>query len=313
MVESEQNSVLNTEELEYQKMYCKKIATHYEEFSEEIAQFIFTAFFTPDVWEDAHKVYKKVVEQISFLDGEIPIMFIGGRSQSKLTRKNQAVGFFITDYSIYVLEPSVFSDTLPQKFAYNSAINEANQAVNNAIVAFDWEFLEPILPENGKEALSKLLWESVVDILTIKKDFNIEHVEVQKSSTLTGRIIDLGLMNDSCIKVGKDEKHQKHFKKIHKKFGIPDDEFIYFAVTDSTLAGVYGLVVTEENIYSKDLMEKPERSKLSELSTDYPVSIIESSIRLGDNVVHTLPEHLTDKEAVKTILLELLNDEIKEY
>ncbi|WP_265459789.1 hypothetical protein [Enterococcus sp. HY326] len=312
MVESEQNELLNQELIKYQQMYCKKIATHFGDYPEEIAQFIFPAFFAPDVWEDAHKVYKKVVEQIAFLDGELPIMFVGGRSQNKITRKNQAIGFFLTDYTLYVLEPSVFSDTLPQKFAYNSSINEANQTVNEAINAFDWDFLEPILPENGKEVLSHFIWESIVDILTLKKDFNIEHVVMEKSTTLAGRIIDLGLMDDSCVKLGEDVKHQKHFKKIHKKFGIPDDESICFAVTDSTLAGVYGLVVTEENIYSKDLMEKTEKTELKELSSTYPSTVIESSIRLGDTIVHTLPKYTANKEAVKIILVELINGELKE-
>ncbi|MHC5375806.1 hypothetical protein ACYSNU_18810 [Enterococcus sp. LJL120] len=312
MVESEQNELLNKELVKYQQMYCKKLATHFEDYPEEIAQLIFPAFFAPAVWEDAHKVYKKVVEQIAFLDGELPIMFVGGKSQNKITRKNQAVGFFVTDYTIYVLEPSVFSDTLPQKFAYNLSINEANQTVNKAINAFDWDFLEPILPENGREVLSNFIWESVVDILTLKKDFNVEHVDMQKSTTLTGRIIDLGLMNDSCVKLGEDVKHQKHFKKIHKKFGIPDAESIRFAVTDSTLAGVYGLVLTKENIYSKDLMEKVEKTKLNELSATYPATIIESSIRLGDNIVHTLPKYAANKEAVKIIITELISGELKE-
>ncbi|MHC5249336.1 hypothetical protein [Enterococcus sp. LJL90] len=312
MVKSEQNDLLNKELIKYQQMYCKKIATHFEDYPEEIAQFIFTAFFAPAVWEDAHLVYKKVVEQITFLDGELPIMFVGGRSQNKITRKNQAVGFFITDYTIYVMEPSVFSDTLPQKYAYSSMINEANQTVNKAIDAFDWDFLGPILPENGKEVLSNFIWESIVDILTLKKDFNVEHVSVQKSATLAGRIIDLGLMNDSCVKLGEDVKHQKHFKKVHKKFGIPDNEAIRFAVTDSTLAGVYGLVLTEENIYSKDLMEKTEKTNLKELSSAYPATIIESSIRLGDNIVHTLPKYADNKEAVKEIIVEVINGELKE-
>lgn len=298
------------EDSNYQQMYCKKISMRYEDYTNEVLQFVFSAFFTPSVWEDAPKVYETIVNSISFLDDEIPLLFIGGRSQNKITRKNQSEGFFITDHTIYVLESSVFSETLPKKFPYDTSIIRATQTINKAINSFDWEFLEPILPKNGKAELSQLILEAVTDILTLKKDFNIKHREVQKSKDLSGRLIDLGLVNDSCIKIGDYDKYQKHFRKVHKKFGVSDSEPILFAVTDSTLVGPYGFVITEKNVYSKDLMEKPECTKRSEISGDYPVAIIENSIRLGDNIIHVLPSSVDNKESVKQIIVELLNKEI---
>jgi len=310
MVNSKTILDFSEENIKLQQMYCKKIATHYEEYSTDILRFIFSAFFTPDVWEDAPKVYDKIVTSISFLNDEIPLIFLGGRYQNKITRKNQAVGFFLTDHTIYVLEPSVFSDILPKKIPYDFSVKEATNAINKAIDSFDWDYLQPILPNGGKEEIKQLILESVTDILTLKKDLNIEHIEVEKSNNLKGRIIDLGLMNDSSIKVGDYDKYQKHFKKIHKKFNIPDSEHIQFAITDSTLAGPYGMVITEYSVYSKDLMEKPDISKRADIPNNYPATIIESSIRLGDNIIHILPSSIDDKDAVKQLIVELLNEEI---
>ena len=301
------------QKLKYQQMYCKKISLRYEDYSTEILKFVFSAFFTPPFWEDASKVYQEVASSISFLDDEIPIFFLGARSQNKITRKNQSVGFFVTDHTIYVLEPSVFSDNLPKKFPYDILINKANAAIEKAIDSLDWEFLEPILPSSGKEELSQLILESITDILTLKQDLNIVHIEVKKSDNLKGRITDLGLMNDSCIKMGDYNTHKKHFKKIHKKFGIPISEHIQLAVTDSTLAGPYGLVITEESVYSKDLMEKCECTKRIDVPQNYPATLIESSVRLGDNIIHILPSSVDDKDAVKQLISELLNEEIVAY
>jgi len=67
MVNSKTILDFSEENIKLQQMYCKKIATHYEEYSTDILRFIFSAFFTPDVWEDAPKVYDKIVTSISFL------------------------------------------------------------------------------------------------------------------------------------------------------------------------------------------------------------------------------------------------------
>lgn len=301
---------LSEQNIKYQQMYCNKISTRYTKYSKDILQFVFSAFFAPEVWEDAPKIYENIANSISFLDDEIPLMFIGARSQNKITRKNQSIGFFITDYTIYVIEPSIFSDTLPIKFPYSKSISKTTKIINDATDSLDWSFLNPILPENGKEELSELIFEVITDILTLKKDFDIEHIEVKKSKNLSGRIIDIGLSNDSCVKIGDYSKYQKHFKKIIKKFGIPAEEHILLAITDSTLAGPYGCVITEQNVYSKDLMEKPNRTAKIDIPNNYPVAIIENSIRLGDNIIHVLPSSVDNKENVKQIIVEFLNGEL---
>lgn len=154
--------------------------------------------------------------------------------------------------------------------------------------------------------------EAITDILTLKEAFKIAHSESFKSKDVEGRITELGLRNSSCIKKGTDEKQKKHFQKVIKKFQIPSNEEILLAVTDSTIVGPYGLVITDKSIYSKDTLEKPKATDRNKLEKHYPVKIIEDSIVLGTNIAHILPSYLsaTEKESVKTILQEFIHGEI---
>ncbi|MGG5369439.1 hypothetical protein IGI67_001046 [Enterococcus sp. AZ196] len=304
---------LSVQQIDHQKSYCKKISTRYEDYSEEALQFVFSPFFQPEVWEDASKVFKTLLLDYLPLDQkEIPVLFVGGRAQNKITRKNQAVGFLLTDHMIYVREMSVFTDYLPKVYPYPSSKVEAIEVLGKAASAFEWEFFETILSDEVKKELMQLMIEAITDILTTKETLEISHVESLKSNDLSGRITELGLLNNSCVKMGSDEKHSKHFRKVIKKFSIPLDETIELAITDSTLMGPYGLVVTDRSIYSKDLMESPVCTSREEIEANYPVKIIEDSIILGTNIAHMMPNSLNqgEKESVKTILVEYLSGEI---
>lgn len=304
---------LSIQQIDYQKSYCKKISTRFKDYSDEALQFVFSPFFQPEVWEDASRVFKSIILDYLPLDEkEIPVLFVGGLAQNKFTRKNNAVGFLLTDHMIYVREMSVFTDYLPKVYPYPSSKVEAIEVLGKAASAFDWDLFETILSDGEKKELMQLMIEAITDILTTKEMLEISHVESFKSNDLLGRITELGLLNNSCVKMGSDEKHLKHFRKIVKKFSIPVDETIEFAITDSTLMGPYGLVVTDRSIYSKDLMEQPLCTSREEIEANYPVKIIEDSVILGTNIAHMMPNSLNEaeKESVKTILVEYLSGDI---
>lgn len=304
-------TISGNETIEQQKMYCKKISMRYSGYTDDVLKLIFSAWYSPEVWEDADAVYKEIKSSFTFLEDELPIVFIGGRSQNKVTRKNQSVGFFITDHTIYVKEASLFTDYLPKKYPFSASIASATETLNQAINSFDWTFFSTLLSDKEQQDLRQFMLEVINDLLTLKKDFNISHHEKEKSGSLSGRMIDLGLIKDSCVKVGTNDKYSKHFNKVYKKFEIPATEPILLAITDATFLGVYGTVITENHVYSKDIMEKTICTKRSELTQNYPISLVEDSIRLGEEVVHTLPTSLDDKEAIKTLLTELFSGELR--
>lgn len=313
MAETKKEHLLSNEQINYQKSYCRKISTRYNDYSEEAQKFVFSPFYQPEVWEDALKVYETLIVDFLPLDKhEIPVLFVGANAQNKLTRKSNATGFLITDHMIYVREASLFNDYLPKRYPYPASISEAIDVLGKAVNSFDWEYLSGILSTEGKKELIQLMIEALTDILTIKETLKITHLESYKSKDIQGRVADLGLKTNSCVKMGNDEKHQKHFRKVVKKFNIPAAEKILFAITDSTLVGPYGLVITDQSIISKDTLEKPDTTNRNELEKFYPVKIIEDSVVLGTNIAHILPSSLseTEKESIKTILQEFINEEI---
>lgn len=313
MTELKKEQELSNEQIDYQKSYCKKLATRYEDYTEEALKFVFSAYYQPEVWEDASQVYKKAITDFLPLDkSEIPVLFVGANAQNRITRKANATGFLLTDHMIYVKEASIFNDTLPLSYPYSASKIEAIEVLEKAMKVFDWEYLETILPPQIKKELTQLMREAITDILTVKETLEIAHIERLKAGDVEGRFAELGLKNNSLIKMGSDESHQKHFRKVIKKFGIPQAETIQFAITDSTFVGPYGLVVTEQAIYSKDTLEKPESTKRNDLEKRYPFKIVEDSILLGANIAHILPSSLkeSEKESVKTVLQEYLNEEI---
>lgn len=313
VAEQKKAQELSEKQIEYQKSYCRKVSTRYEDYSEEALKFVFTPYNQPDVWEDAAKVYQQLIVDFLPLDkNEIPVLFVGANAQNRITRKSNATGFLVTDHMIYVREASLFNDYLPKKYPYPKSITEAINVLGKAVKSFDWDYLSGILSEEVKKELMQLMIEAVTDILTIKETLEIAHLESFKSKDVQGRIADLGLQTNSCIKLGNDGKHQKHFRKVIKKFNIPATEKILFAFTDSTLVGPYGLVVTDHFIFSKDTLEQPVSTKRSELEPFYPVKIVEDSVILGTNIAHILPSSLskTEMESVRTILQEFINREI---
>ena len=304
---------LSNQQIEYQKSYCKKVSTRYEDYSEEALKFVFSPYFQPEVWEDASKVYNRMLNDFLPLDeNEIPVLFVGGNAQNRITRKDHATGFLLTDHMIYVREVSVFTDYLPLKYPYPASTTQAVEILGKAVNAFDWEYLEHIISNETKMELMQLMIEAITDILTTKEILSIAHDESFKSKDVKGRCTELGLKNNSCIKFGDDEKHQKHFQKVVKKFKIPTNEKILFTITDATIVGPYGLVITDKSIFSKDTLEQLDFTNRDELEKQYPINIIEDSIILGTNIAHILPSSLSksEKESVKIIMQELINGEI---
>lgn len=81
---------------------------------------------------------------------------------------------------------------------------------------------------------------------------------------------------------------------------------------DTTIIGSYGLVITDQSVYSKTISGEVEKDDLNDLVELFPVKIVEDSIVLGLNITHALPSSLSksEKESVKIIMQELINGEI---
>ena len=307
---------LTDEQTELQKMYCKRISGRFGNYTDEELQFIFTPFFAPTVWGDAVKVFHQSLQAFLPLDdGEIPIVFVGASMQNRLTRKRSGIGFLLTDRVLYVKEGGVFGEYVPKVFPLVSSTElseSALQIAKKAADSFDWTSLDSIASQAIQDSLYAFLPEAVLDTLLLQKEMGIERIERVKAKDILGRIMELGLNNNSCCKCGDDLRHAKHFKKVFNKFNVPSDENILFSVTDSTLAGPYGMVITDKGVHSKDLMEEPVHTERSILEKNYPIRVEKSGIIIGEGQVHTIPDSLDEQEknGVVTLVSEVLAGEV---
>ncbi|WP_430606649.1 hypothetical protein IGJ55_002741 [Enterococcus sp. AZ170] len=190
---------------------------------------------------------------------------------------------------------------------------ESRHIIDFALLALDndrkfrvsyWEILDNIKIVMEKKEYNKIIFFD--ENYNVVIGDNNKEIVIEESTTLIGRIIDLNLQKEYSLKLGSDKKNDKQLKKIRKQFDIKETESIILTITDSTLAGHYGLAITDSYIYSKDIMEKPISTKRNNISINYPFSIKKNSIRLDEEVIHTLPNSLDDIEAIKTLIEEVL-------
>lgn len=299
-----------------QKMYCVRISSRYQGYDSETLKFIFTPFYCHDVWEDVRSIFFQSIQAFSPLEkDEVPIVFVGASMQNRLTRNREGFGFLVTDQVIYVKEVNMFGENQSKVFPLilSDNITESSlQVVKKAVRGFDWHSLDTLADERTQESLQAFLMDVVLDVLSMKREFDIKHIERLKATNIQGRMSELGLNRDYCIKFGFDEKHVKHLKKVMKKFNIPAEESILLALTDATLAGPYGMAITEKGVYSKDLMEKPVRTERERITRDYPIRIEGNQVVVGTGQAHVLPSTLkdSDKNNIKVLLIELLAGEL---
>jgi hypothetical protein len=128
--------------------------------------------------------------------------------------------------------------------------------------------------------------------------------------TLDRRIVELGL--GEYIKFGTDKRYAKHHKKFAAKLGMEAGEEVAFSFSDSTFAGIYGLVVTDRAIRSRDLMEDPASQPLPAETGEMIVNSDDYTIAIGDGPVHHIGEFVPKRllPSVADLLTEYINGKI---
>jgi hypothetical protein len=125
------------------------------------------------------------------------------------------------------------------------------------------------------------------------------------ASDIPGRLRELGL--SSVVKLGADPKHVKHLAKVRVKLSVPSLESIVVAMTDATIGGAYGTVVTTTHVRSRDLMEDPFATTLADIDPA-AVAVSKEKVIVGPGQVHVLPRWISDHQlaALQVFLHELL-------
>ena len=287
----------------------------------EISPLVFAATETshPD-WDDAAAVFAIAAEQFGLrsrthtIAPEIPLLFVGWHQKSPFVRGRQSMGFVLTDRRLYsrgnvgesVRRPQPLSSPIP--IGSDDPAADCEAVVASVVELIDWAPVAGLVDGAQRAAIERLLVDAMIAVTRAAAALGIEPdpSEVTDVSAVSTepreRCAELGL-SSSVVKFPSDTEHRKHLAKVATKFVLGDDPIV-LAITDGTLAGVYGMVVTDDAIVSRDVMEKPVRNQRSDID---PAQIVLAdtgdALTFGGNV-HTLPAFLSKEQ--KNDVIELL-------
>ena len=266
---------------------------------------------------DSETVLWRAIQQLMMTEqaaeGELPLAWIGYDVASRFSGKREAQGFLITDRRLIVKDQvdGVFGTAEPRQ--YPLFVNQAGVAgsaaelAETATASYDWEFPKKLLDAGTAQSMSQLLGELLVAVLeTLGRLGTALAPAPATAAGLRGRVNELGL--GDAAKYPDDAKQAKHFVKIAKKFPLESGERILLALTGATLAGVYGLLLTDRGVRSKDLGKDP----VFTATTGIDVAGVRISAEnahqliLAPGEVHELPATLDERgaAAVATLMRE---------
>jgi hypothetical protein len=286
------------------------IAAQVANYRPEVQEFVFPAAPEPGhVWDDARDVFWATADTYAsaLVATELPLLFVGAHVANRFTGRRQAAGFLLTDQAVHVANPSGFGPARLTVFPLTG-----RSAVTTAAASFSWADLAPLFggAQAMPERLAGVLGDAAALVLSQRLASTTPQPERATATDVAGRIRELGL---GWVKLGSDERQRKHMAKLLKKLAVPPDERIIVAVTDSTLAGVYGTVVTTTNVRSVDLMEAPVATARSTADPG-GIAIQDRRLLVGPGQAHTLPSHLNDAEmaTLQVFLADLLAGHLDE-
>lgn len=288
----------------------------------DLSEFVFVPGQPHPDWDDAAEVIWQAVEQLMLPNpaspDELPILWVGYHVADRLTKKRQAQGFLLTDRRLVVKDSVdlIFSKGHERQYALEgnstSAAESAAALVASVMNDYDWDTAGDLVDQEDAEWIEELLAAAVTGTLqTLGRPDRTGPAPAATPSApvvadLRGRVAELGLAAD--VKYPDDSKHAKHFAKLAKVIPLDAGERILASFSGGTLLGVYGLLLTDTNLRSRDLGEPAICTPRAEIdassvqqSGDDPHKII-----AAPGQVHDLPTHLDERRvaALTTLIRE---------
>lgn len=259
-------------------------------------------------FEDSEEVFWRAVRQLMLVEpagrDEVPVAWIGYDVANRFTGRREAQGFLLTDRRVVVKDQvdGVFGTATPRQFPFfvgqDGIAGSAVEIAGSVVASYDWDAARSLVDGSTERGLGLLLAELLVAILEALTRLRIALAPAPVAAAdLRGRVRELGLSD--AAKLPDDPRHVKHFAKLQKKLPLESGERVLLAFTGSTLAGVYGLVLTDLGVRSKDLGEYPVFTPAGEIVAD-AVRIDDRSehrLLLAPGAAHELPATLSERQA----------------
>lgn len=233
---------------------------------EAISPLVFRAGHTdhPD-FDDADAVFWKAVEQLylraAASDGELPILFWGFHTLDLLGRRHSK-GVLVTDRALYV-EGVDDLDATPFGLASlgTSEVRIEGTALRVGDASVDLSPADRQLAPEHRATAARYL-SAVVD--TVRGTVAVTDPPVEAPASVEDLVRASRISDDFSLP--SRPKQAKHLAKLAAKWRIPASEQVVVSLSSATLAGIYGLAITDTALYSRDLMEDVDRTPLDEIT-----------------------------------------------
>jgi hypothetical protein len=224
----------------------------------------------PD-YEDAAQVFVQAVEQMYLpkpcVGDEIPLLFFGYHATSRLRGKRASQGFLLTDQAVYVQDDFTVLLAAPvaQSHVLPGRIDEVPAFVAMLLESYkswkDWAELSGLAEPMLRERCGALLAPVVGAVV----EHHAQHASQRQVPLRTWKLSELVAEHDAAgtLLDPLNPKLSKKLGKVSAKFQVPAGETLQFALVDFPLfGGPYGLALTAQALYGKNLMDAPVRIAL---------------------------------------------------
>lgn len=280
------------------------LVSYIEQQMKSIQEVLFVPIDAHPVWEDNDDILELADKQILQPAGPRPeeeiLAYIGMHAKTIITGKRDSVGFLVTNLRILtqIDFPGIFFSGEIAKSTWFIQEQSADDVLPVVWEDFIGRNKLPI-PAESLSAMQSAITNVVKIVLPQLQNSGSLPYEIVKANNIKDRLKELALQ--PVLKTFEQE--EKKLKKFAEKNNVSG---IRFGTVDKPLfGGVYGFVITEAGIVSRNLMEDIVVSSWKDILKD-PATVGEKRDHiLAGGKTHIVPPH--HKEFVSAIII-LVNE-----
>jgi len=256
-----------------------------------ISSFVFLAGQAdhPD-FDDAERVFWKAVQQLhlrsAVSDGELPVVYWGFHSIDLLTRR-QSKGILLTDRTVYLDDVGRGTSQRPVATLDPAAIRVVDGSLDVGGTGINLTQISGKFQESSA-ADSATYLAAVVGALQGAVATGAAAAGAAPAETETVEQLVLASRLSTDFLLPSRPKDAKGLAKLASKWKVPAEETLLVSLSSATFAGVYGIAVTNEALYSRDLMEAVHRTPLANVD-GFDWDADAKAFRVADG--HLAPTH----------------------
>jgi len=266
-----------------------------------ISSFTFRAGQTdhPD-FDDAERVFWRAVEQMylraAVSDGELPLLFWGFHSIDLLGRRHSN-GVLVTDRTVYLDDVGRGTAQVPTATLDPASIRADSGSLQLGDAGLDLtQMAANLQPTSAADAAVYL----AAVLSTVQKADAAAGADTDDAGTVEQLVLASRLSTDFLLP--SRPKDAKGLAKLASKWKLSTEETLLVSLSSATFAGVYGIAITDEAVYSRDLMEAVNRTPLGNVD-GFVWDADAKAFRVADG--HLAPSHpaITDDNRAYAVAL----------